>query len=101
MGYRAYCTLQSTLFQVYFVEYLHIQKAAEYTRGMRVRLKVKELAEQKGISIHRLHLRTEIALSSIRKFYQDPYADIKISTLLRIAEVLDCSICDLFEEEKP
>jgi DNA-binding Xre family transcriptional regulator len=64
----------------------------------KVRLRIKEVAHEKGISIHRLHLRTEIALSSIRRFYQDPYAEIKLGTLARIADVLNVSICELFEE---
>lgn len=65
----------------------------------RMRLKIREMAEQKGVSQYRLHLKSEIALSSIRKFYQDPYTDIKLSTLARIADVLDCDVCDLFETE--
>jgi DNA-binding Xre family transcriptional regulator len=68
----------------------------------RMRLKIREVAEQKGISQYRLHLRSEIALSSIRKFYQDPYSEIKLGTLARIADVLECDVCDLFETiEKP
>jgi DNA-binding Xre family transcriptional regulator len=57
------------------------------------------MAEQKSVSQYRLHLKSEIALSSIRKFYQDPYTDIRLSTLMRIADVLGCDPCDLFEAE--
>jgi transcriptional regulator with XRE-family HTH domain len=64
----------------------------------RVRLKIREVAEQKHISQHRLHLRSEVALSSIRRFYQYPDAEVQLSTLARIAEVLGVSICELFEE---
>jgi hypothetical protein len=46
----------------------------------RARLKIKEVAEQKHVSMRQLHLRSEIALS-------------------RIADVLDCDVCDLFETE--
>lgn len=57
------------------------------------------MAVQRGISQHQLHIRSEVTLSSIRKFYQEPYSDIRLSTLLRIADVLDCDVCDLFETE--
>jgi DNA-binding Xre family transcriptional regulator len=65
----------------------------------RVRLKVKEVAEQKHISLNKLHMRTEIAHSTIRRIFQDPYTEIKLGTLARIADVLDVPIAQLFEEE--
>jgi DNA-binding Xre family transcriptional regulator len=65
----------------------------------RVRLKIKEVAAEKHISMRQLHLRSEIALSRMKKFYRDPYIDVKLGTLARIADVLGVSICELFEEE--
>lgn len=64
----------------------------------RVRLRIKEVAEQKGISRYKLHMRTEIALTTIKRLYREPYSEIKLGTLARIADVLNCSICELFEE---
>jgi DNA-binding Xre family transcriptional regulator len=64
----------------------------------RVRLKIKEVAAEKHMSMRQLHLRSEIALSRMKKFYRNPDIDIKLGTLARIAEVLDVPICDLFEE---
>ena len=65
----------------------------------RARLKIKEVAEQKHMSMRQLHLKSEIALSRMKKFYRDPYIDIKLGTLTRIADVLGCEVCDLFETE--
>lgn len=65
----------------------------------RARLRIKEVAEQKHVSMRQLHLRSEIALSRMKKFYRNPYIDIKLGTLTRIADVLNCDVCDLFETE--
>jgi DNA-binding Xre family transcriptional regulator len=64
-----------------------------------VRLQIKEVAREKHISMRQLHLRSEIALSRIKRLYREPYTEVKIGTLARIADVLDCSISELFEEE--
>jgi DNA-binding Xre family transcriptional regulator len=66
----------------------------------RARLKIKEVAEQRHVSMRQLHLRSEIALSRMKKFYRNPYIDIKLGTLMRIADVLDCDVCELFETEE-
>ena len=66
----------------------------------RVRLKIKEVAQQKRVSMRKLHMQSEIALSSVKRLYRDPYTEVKLGTLARIADVLDCSICELFEEEQ-
>jgi DNA-binding Xre family transcriptional regulator len=65
----------------------------------RVRLQIREVAAEKHVSMRQLHLRSEIALSRIKKLYRDPYIEVKIGTLARIADVLDVPIAQLFEEE--
>lgn len=65
----------------------------------RVRLRIKEVAAEKHISMRQLHLRSEIALSRIKRFYREPYTEIKVGTLARIADVLDVPIAQLFTEE--
>lgn len=65
----------------------------------RVRLRIREVAAEKHVSMRQLHLRSEIALSRIKKFYRDPYIEIKVGTLARIADVLDVPIAQLFLEE--
>ena len=65
----------------------------------RVRLRIKEAAEEKNVSVYKLHMRSEIALSSIKRLYREPYTEVKVGTLARIADVLDVPIAQLFEEE--
>lgn len=64
----------------------------------RVRLRIKEVAESRHISIRKLHYETDIALSRVKQLLRDPYAEVKLGTLARIADALECSICELFEE---
>jgi transcriptional regulator with XRE-family HTH domain len=44
-------------------------------------------------------MRTEIALTTIKRLYREPYSEVKVGTLARIADVLDVPIAQLFEEE--
>ncbi len=50
-----------------------------------VRLKIKEVAEMKGVNMAKLH---------------DPHHDVSLYILERIAKALDVSICDLIDEQK-
>lgn len=72
---------------------------------MRARLKVKEVAEAKGMSMTKLQNRSEIAYGTIRKIFRDPYAEITITTLSRLAQALGVETRDLIEdvpdEERP
>ena len=65
----------------------------------RVRLKVREIARQKSISMTRLHTRSEVAYNTVRKVWRDPYAEITLTTLGRLAEALEVPTCDLIEDE--
>ncbi len=64
----------------------------------RIRLKVKEVAEQKGMSMTRLHLRSEIAYTTVRKIFRNPYTDITLITLARLAEALGVPSAELIED---
>jgi len=65
--------------------------------GTRVRLKVKEVAEQKNISLTRLSQRSEVAYNTVRRLWREPYSDVSISTLKRLADVLGVDVRDLIE----
>lgn len=65
----------------------------------KVRLLVKEVAERKGVSMYKLHMRSEIALSSIKRIFRNPYTEVKVSTLARIGEVLGVETSELIEDE--
>ncbi len=63
-----------------------------------VRLLVKEVARQKGFSMGRLQRTADISYRTVKLIYQDPYKDVTLSTLEKIAHALDVPIRDLIEE---
>ena len=69
-----------------------------YAQIMRVRLKVKEVAVSKGVSMTRLHIKSEVAYNTIRRIFRDPYAEVTTTTLARLAEALEVSTTDLIED---
>ena len=69
-----------------------------YAQIMRVRLKVKEVAASKGVSMTRLHIKSEVAYNTIRRIFRDPYAEVTTTTLARLAEALEVPTADLIED---
>jgi len=65
---------------------------------MKVRLRVKEVAAEKGVSMTKLSQRSEVAYNTVRKLMRDPYAEVTLSTLRRLADVLGVSTKDLIED---
>lgn len=65
-----------------------------------VRVRVKEVAEAKGMSMTRLHLKSEVAYTTIRDIWRKGSIDITLRTLIRLAEALDVPVCDLIEETR-
>ncbi|MGI9058319.1 MAG: helix-turn-helix domain-containing protein [Ktedonobacteraceae bacterium] len=64
---------------------------------MRTRLKVKEIAEQKNLGLTRLSQRSEVAYNTVRRLWRDPYADVSLWTLQRLADALKVDIRELIE----
>jgi DNA-binding Xre family transcriptional regulator len=65
---------------------------------MRIRLRVKEIAAEKKVSMTRLHTRSEVAYTTIRKIFRDPYTDITLTTLSKLAQALNVASKDLIED---
>jgi len=63
-----------------------------------LRLKIKELAEEKGINQGKLSRLADVGYSTIRRIFDDPYTSINFSTLERIARALGVPAKDLIEE---
>ncbi len=63
-----------------------------------IRLRIKEVAQQKGISMTRLSQRSEISYNTIKTFFRDPYRPINTDVLKRIAKVLGVPPLDLLED---
>lgn len=62
---------------------------------MRTRLQVKEVANKKGISLTKLSQRSEVAYNTVRRIWREPYTDVTLSTLQRLADVLEVDVSEL------
>ncbi len=63
-----------------------------------LRMRVKEVAESKGISMARLGRMADLDPRTMRLIYKDPYRDIAYSTLVKLAKALDVDIAELTED---
>ena len=63
-----------------------------------LRLRVKEVAHEKGMSMHRLSLRSEVSYHVIREIFTNPFKVINTDTLNRIAEALGVPVTELIED---
>jgi transcriptional regulator with XRE-family HTH domain len=63
-----------------------------------VRLKVKEIAKQKGFSQGKLSRASDVNLTTIQNIYRNPTsANITLSTLDKLARALGVDISELIE----
>ena len=63
-----------------------------------VRLRVKELAEQRGFNMSSLSRAANISFNTVKRIYRDPYRSTSTETLERIAKVLGVPTGDLLED---
>jgi len=64
---------------------------------MRTKLRIKELAQEKNLSLTRLSQRSEVAYNTVRRLWRDPYADVSLWTLQRLADALKVDVKELIE----
>ena len=62
-----------------------------------VRLRVKELAEKRGISMSKLSRIADVSYKTIQQMFRDPYQGFNWRTLERVAKALGVEMGDLFE----
>ncbi len=62
-----------------------------------IRLKVKEIAQQKGFSQGRLSRTANIDENTLKRIYRDPHAVITTETLDKLAVALGVDVRDLLE----
>lgn len=60
-------------------------------------LKIAEVAKQKGVSMRKLAKRSGLAYNTIRLIYRDPYRDIGMPTLDKLAQALEVDASELIE----
>lgn len=65
---------------------------------MAVRLRVKEVAQDKGVSMGKLHRAADVSYKTIKRIYSDPFYATTTVTLGKLAKVLGVSPGDLIEE---
>jgi len=63
-----------------------------------IRLRVKEIAQQKDLSMGKLSRTADVAYRTVKLIYDDPYRDVSLSTLTRLAKALGVPVVDLIEE---
>ena len=64
---------------------------------MRTRLKLREVANEKHISLTKLSQRSEVAYNTVRRVWRDPFTDVTLSTMQRLADVLGVDVRELIE----
>ncbi|QBD74505.1 XRE family transcriptional regulator [Ktedonosporobacter rubrisoli] len=62
------------------------------------RLRVKELAEEKGFNMTSLSREAKLNFITVKRIFRDPYVEVKKTTLEQIAKALDVQIGELFED---
>ena len=65
---------------------------------MMVRIRLKEILQEKDISMSKLSRMSDISFSTISRIINDKNYSPTLSTLERIARALDIPISDLYEE---
>jgi DNA-binding Xre family transcriptional regulator len=62
------------------------------------RLKVREIAKEKGITMARLSRLADVNPRTVEAIFKDPYRDVAYSTLAKLARALDVDVSDLIED---
>ena len=63
-----------------------------------IRLRVKEIAESKGIGQGKLQRMADMDIKTIRKIFRNPYTIVTTETLDKLAKALEVSVKDLVED---
>ena len=64
---------------------------------VRVRLKVKEVAQQKGVSQGKLSRSSDVDIKTIKRIYRDSMTIVTTETLGKIATALNVDASELIE----
>lgn len=66
-----------------------------------IRVRVKELLEERGWSVARLARKADMDYKTVDRLIKDPTAEVTTITLGRLADALDISIHELIEDIPP
>ena len=62
-----------------------------------IRLKIRELAERRGINMSKLSRMSDVNYNTIRGIWDNPNRDIAVTTLEKIAKALKVDVSELYE----
>ena len=62
------------------------------------RLRIREVAEQKGMSMGLLSRKANVTLAVIRKIWRNDQHDVSFNTLQKIAQALEVPVSELIED---
>lgn len=63
-----------------------------------IRLRVKEVARQKGMSMGKLSRSADVSYNTIKRIYDDPYYSVTMVTLGKLAQALGVPSSELIED---
>jgi transcriptional regulator with XRE-family HTH domain len=63
-----------------------------------LRLRVKEVAQANGWSMNKLSQRSEVSYNIVKAIYRNPYRQVTIDTLNRLAETMNVPATSLLED---
>ena len=63
----------------------------------RIRLLVKEVATEKGFNQSSLSRNANVDFKTVKRLFRDPYRDVNISTLVKLADALGVTVNDLID----
>ena len=63
-----------------------------------VRLRVKEVLREKKVSMAKLSRMADLSYNTVQALCRNPYHEVNITTLNRIADALHIRVADLLEE---
>ena len=64
-----------------------------------IKLKIKEIAEQRRLSMGKLSRMADVSTTTIKRIFDDPYYSATTHTLDKISKALGVHVCELLEQE--
>jgi DNA-binding Xre family transcriptional regulator len=62
-----------------------------------IRLRVKEIAESKGLNMAQLARKADVDIRTVRRIYREPTSEISTTVLDKLATALDVKPSDLID----
>ncbi|MFL5704739.1 MAG: helix-turn-helix domain-containing protein [Ktedonobacteraceae bacterium] len=66
-----------------------------------IRLRVKDIAESKGLNMAQLARKADVDLRTVRRIYREPTSEISTTVLDKLATALDVKPADLIDSTEP